>query len=103
MFTICYNLIFKSQRRSCVFNAVFDKDAILVSLDKKKESLINFANALNLLLAEHNYYLETDLVLLYSNKDGFVGALEDRRDSISILENEYSGMELHTSPVEDRG
>lgn len=69
----------------------------------KTDNLINFANDLNEILAQYNFYLEIDNALVYSNKEGFVGALEDRRDSICILENEYSDIELHTSPVKDRG
>lgn len=103
MLSICYIFIFKPQRGSCVFNAVFYKDTILFSSDKKKEKLINFTNSLNALLREHDYRLETSNALqLYSVNEGFLGILEDRYNCISILEDEYSDIEIYTSPTKDR-
>lgn len=69
----------------------------------KTENLVNFVDELNVLLRKYDYRLETNnTLLLYSTKTGYSGVLEDRYNCISILEDEYSDIEIYTSRTENK-
>ena len=66
------------------------------------EELKKFANELHDLLKEYNLYLDTsEPLLIFSNKDGFIAAMEDLRLNIGLLSDEYQTVHFYQTK-EDR-
>ncbi len=51
-----------------------------------KKNILNFINELNLLLRDNNLNIDFTDGALFSNTLGYIGVMEDNRDSIAITD-----------------